>query len=92
MSSSPEQLLQTAEKRANSTSGWFSSNSTKLEEAIELFKAAGNKFRISNQFEPAGKAFIRAAETEIKAGELDYAANTYVEASKCFKMVRPERE
>lgn len=93
-SSSPEELLKTAEKRANSTGGFFSfgSSSTKLEEAAELYKAAANKFRAANRFDDAGHAFMKAAETEIKAGETDYAANTFFEASKCFKMTRPERE
>ncbi|PWN94252.1 TPR-like protein [Acaromyces ingoldii] len=89
-SSSPEELLKSAEKRANSTGGWFSSSSGKLEEAAELFKAAGNKFRLASRFDEAGQAFMRAAETEIKAGETDYAANTFFEAHKCFKMARPE--
>jgi alpha-soluble NSF attachment protein len=91
-SSSPEELLKTAEKRASSSSGWFSSGSAKLEEAAELFKAAGNKFRLANRFDEAGQAFMRAADTEIKAGETDYAANTFFEAHKCFKMARPESE
>ncbi|PWN49668.1 putative SEC17-transport vesicle fusion protein [Violaceomyces palustris] len=88
--SSAEELLKNAEKKASSSGGWFSSSSTKLEEAAELFKAAGNKFRIANRFEEAGNAFMRAAETESKSGEQDYAANTYFEAHKCFKMSRPE--
>lgn len=93
-SSSPEDLLRTAEKRAQSTGGFFSfgSSSTKLEEAAELFKAAANKFRAANRFDEAGHAFMKAADTEVKAGEEDYAANTFYEASKCFRMTRPERE
>lgn len=91
MSAAPEELLKTAEKRASSSGGWFSSGSAKLEEAVELFKAAGNKFRLASRFDEAGQAFMRAAETEIKAGETDYAANTFFEASKSFKMARPER-
>lgn len=90
--STPEELLKAADKRASSSGGWFSSGSGKLEEAAELFKAAGNKFRLANRFDEAGQAFMRAAETEIKAGETDYAANTFFEAHKCFKMARPERE
>lgn len=93
-SSSPEELLKTAEKRAASTGGFFSfgsSSSTRLEEAAELYKAAANKFRAANRFDEAGHAFMKAAETEVKAGEVDYAANTFFEASKSFKMTRPER-
>lgn len=88
--SSPEELLKNAEKKASATSGWFSSASSKQEEAIELFKAAANKFRIANRFEDAGSAYMRAAETELKTGEVDYAANTYFEANKCFRLSRPE--
>jgi len=88
--STPEQLLASAEKRAASSGGWFSSKSAALDEATELFKAAANKLRLANRFEEAGRAFVRAAQTEEKAGEKDFAANTYFEASKCFKMARPE--
>lgn len=93
-SPSPEEFLKTAEKRAATTGGFFSfgSSSNKLEEAAELFKAAANKFRLAHRFDEAGHAFMKAAETEINAGEKDYAANTFFEASKCFKMSRPERE
>lgn len=89
--SSAEDLLKQAEKKASGSSGWFSNAQTKLEEAAELFKAAANKLRIQNRFEDAGNAYMRAAQTEVKAGELDYAANTYFEAHKCFKQSRPER-
>ncbi|KAE8214927.1 hypothetical protein CF327_g1766 [Tilletia walkeri] len=88
--STPEELLSIAEKKAAATSGWFSSASTKLEEAVELFKAAGNKFRLANRFQEAGDAIMRAAETEYKLGEQDFAANTFYEASKNYKLVRPE--
>ncbi|KAN0066409.1 vesicular-fusion protein S17 [Thecaphora frezii] len=88
--SSAENLLRAAEKKASASGGWFSSAQSKLEEAVELFKAAANKFRIANRFDEAGNALMRAAETEIKAGEKDYAANTFFEANKCFRLSRPE--
>lgn len=88
--STPEELLKNAEKKASASGGWFSSATSKQEEAVELFKAAANKFRIANRFEEAGNAYMRAAETEIKTGEKDYAANTFFEANKCFRMSRPE--
>ncbi len=90
--SSAQDLLKAADKKASSSGGWFSSSQGKLEEAAELYKGAANKFRLDNLFEEAGNAFMKAAETEIKNNEQDFAANTYFEASKCFKMVRPERE
>ncbi|SPO19803.1 probable SEC17 - transport vesicle fusion protein [Ustilago trichophora] len=88
--STPEELFKNAEKKASASGGWFSSATSKQEEAVELFKAAANKFRIANRFEEAGNAYMRAAETEIKTGEKDYAANTFFEANKCFRMSRPE--
>ena len=92
MSMSAEDMLRAADKKATSSGGWFSSSQGKLEEAAELYKGAGNKFRIDNRFEEAGHAFMKAAETEIKNNEPDFAANTFFEASKSFKMARPERE
>lgn len=83
---SAEELLRSAEKKASATGGWFSSSSSKHEESIELFKAAANKFRVENRLTEAGRALVRAAEMEIKTGEQDFAANTYYEASKCFRM------
>ena len=37
-------LLQKAEKKAASSTGWFSSASTKFEEAGDLFQQAANAF------------------------------------------------
>lgn len=88
--STPEELFKNAEKKASASGGWFSSATSKQEEAVELFKAAANKFRIANRFEEAGNAYMRAAETETKTGEKEYAANTFFEANKCFRMSRPE--
>ncbi|WFD34889.1 vesicular-fusion protein S17 [Malassezia cuniculi] len=88
-SESAEALLQSAEKKAASTGGWFSSPASKHEESIELFKAAANKFRVDNRLDDAGKALVRAAEMEVRTGEKDFAATTYFEASKCFRMSNP---
>ncbi|CEH13378.1 vesicular-fusion protein sec17 [Ceraceosorus bombacis] len=89
--SSAEQLLAAAEKRANSSGGWFSSKATAQEEAVEMFKAAANKFRIANRFNEAGDAFMRAGQVEEKSQDKDFAANTFFEASKCYKMGSPEK-
>ncbi|WFD32672.1 vesicular-fusion protein S17 [Malassezia sp. CBS 17886] len=91
MGTSAEELLISAEKKASSTGGWFSSSQSKHEESIELFKAAASKFRVDNRMSEAGQALIRAADMEIKLGEKDFAANTYYEASKCFRTVRPDQ-
>ncbi|WFD00162.1 vesicular-fusion protein S17 [Malassezia yamatoensis] len=88
---SAEELLRNAEKKATASGGWFSSSSSKHEEAIELFKAAANKFRVDNRLTEAGRALVRAAEMEIKTGESDFAANTYYEASKCLRITDPSQ-
>ena len=90
-STSAEELLNRAEKKASSTGGWFSSGHSKHEESVELFKEAANKFRIENRMLEAGQALVRAAEMEIKINERDFAATTFYDASKCFRMVRPDR-
>lgn len=91
MGTSAEELLRSAEKKASSTGGWFSSSSSKHEESIELFKEAANKFRVDNRMTEAGQALVRAAEMELKTGEKDFASNSYYEASKCFRMTRPDQ-
>lgn len=88
-STSAEALLASAEKKAASTGGWFSSSSSKHEQSIELFKAAANKFRVDNRLDEAGRALVRAAEMEVRTGEKDFAASTYFEASKCFRLSNP---
>ena len=89
---SAEALLAGAEKNAASTGGWFSSSSSKHEQSIELFKGAASKFRVENRMDEAGRALVRAAQMELKTGEKDFAANTFYEASKCFRMGNPRRE
>lgn len=88
---SAEELLKRAEKKASSTGGWFTSKQSKLEEAVELFKEAANKLRAENRMEDAGRVLVKTAELEIETNERDFAANTYFEASKCYRMVRPDQ-
>ena len=88
---SAEQLLASAEKKASSTGGWFSNSSSKREQAVELFKEAANKLRVENRMGEAGQALVRAADVELQTGERDFAANTFYEASKCFRMARPDQ-
>lgn len=90
-STSAEALLRSAEKKASATGGWFTSSASKHEESIELFKEAANKLRVDNRLTEAGQALVRAAEMELKLGERDFAASTYYEASKCFRMTNPEQ-
>ena len=56
-SKSPAQiLLEKADKKANSSGGWFTSSSTKYEEAGDLYQQAANSFKLEKLFKEAGDA------------------------------------
>ncbi|WFD21084.1 vesicular-fusion protein S17 [Malassezia caprae] len=88
---SAEELLKRAEKKATSSGGWFSSKKGNKEEAIELYKEAANKLRADTRMDEAGAALLKTAELEIETDEKDFAANTFFDASKCFRMSRPDQ-
>ena len=86
------QLLEKADKKANSSTGWFSSSSTKYEEAGDLYQQAANAFKIDKQFKEAGDAHAREAECREKCGETNEAANAWWNAAKAYKRGHPDRE
>ena len=88
---SAEELLKRAEKKATSSGGWLSPKKGNKEEAIELYKEAANKLRADTRMDEAGVALLKAAELEVETDEKDFAANTFFDASKCFRMSRPDR-
>lgn len=90
--SAAQTLLAKAEKKANSSGGWFSSNESKYEEAGDLYQQAANSFKIDKLFKEAGDAFAREAECREKGGETSDAANAWWNASKAYKMGFPDRE
>ncbi|KZT02645.1 vesicular-fusion protein SEC17 [Laetiporus sulphureus 93-53] len=90
-SKSPAQtLLEKADKKANSSSGWFSSSSTKYEEAGDLYQQAANAFKIDKLFREAGDAHAREAECREKCQETTEAANAWWNAAKAYKRGQPE--
>ncbi|KAG8219770.1 soluble NSF attachment protein [Butyriboletus roseoflavus] len=90
-SKSPAQtLLEKADKKANSSAGWFSSSSTKYEEAGDLYQHAANAFKLDKQFRDAGDAFAREAECREKCKEANEAANAWWNAAKAFKRGYPD--
>lgn len=92
-SKSPAQiLLEKADKKANSSSGWFSSSNTKFEEAGDLYQQAANAFKIDKLFREAGDAHAREAECREKCGETNEAANAWWNAAKAYKRGHPDRE
>jgi alpha-soluble NSF attachment protein len=89
---SPAQtLLEKADKKANSSTGWFSSSSTKFEEAGDLYQQAANSFKLEKLFKEAGDAFSKEAECREKCNEKNDAANAWWNAAKAYKRGFPDR-
>ncbi|CCE64797.1 hypothetical protein TPHA_0I02960 [Tetrapisispora phaffii CBS 4417] len=87
--SDPNQLLAKAEKVGKPSSGFMkifgSSDQSKYEEAADLCVQAATLFRLSKKLSNAGDCFVKAANYQINAGNDDEAANTFIDAYKCFK-------
>lgn len=84
--------LQKADKKAQSSGGWFTSSSTKYEEAGDLYQQAANAFKLEKLFKEAGDAFAREAECRELCKEENEAANAWWNASKAYKRGFPDRE
>ncbi|KAI0068243.1 vesicular-fusion protein SEC17 [Artomyces pyxidatus] len=90
-SKSPAQIfLEKADKKANSSSGWFASSTSKFEEAGDLYQQAANSFKIDKLFKEAGDAFAREAECREKCKETNDAANAWWNAAKAYKRGYPD--
>ncbi|KAI0274839.1 vesicular-fusion protein SEC17 [Gloeopeniophorella convolvens] len=91
MSKSPAQsLLDKADKKANSSTGWFTNSSTKFEEAGDLYQQAANSFKLEKLFREAGDAFAKEAECREKCKETNDAANAWWNAAKAYKRGFPD--
>lgn len=88
---SPAQTtLEKADKKANSSTGWFSSSSSKFEEAGDLYQQAANQFKIDKLFREAGDAHAREAECREKSSESSEAAQAWWNAAKAYKRGYPD--
>lgn len=88
---SPAQvLLAKAEKKYSSSTGWFSSSTTKYEEAGDLFQQAANAFKLEKLMKESGDAFTKEADCRDKQGERDEAANAWWNAAKSYKRGYPD--
>ncbi|GLB36109.1 putative vesicular-fusion protein SEC17 [Lyophyllum shimeji] len=88
---SPAQvLLEKADKKANSSGGWFTSSTAKFEEAGDLYQQAANSFKLEKLFKEAGDAFSREAECREKCKEQNEAANAWWNAAKAYKRGFPD--
>lgn len=84
--SEAETHLEKAEKKAASSTGWFSSSSSKWEDAGDLFQQAANAFKIEKQFKEAGDAFSKEAECREKSDDGNSAANAWWNAAKVYRI------
>ncbi|GAA99208.1 uncharacterized protein L969DRAFT_72967 [Mixia osmundae IAM 14324] len=84
-------LLAKADKKAGSSGGFsfFSSGTSKYEEAHDLYQGAANGFKLEKRWKESGDAFCKAAEMSIKADERDDAANDFWNAAKSYKKAQP---
>ena len=93
MPKSPAQLLiEKADKKAASSTGWFSTPSTKYEEAGDLYQQAANAYKIEKLYKEAGDAFAREAECRENCKETNEAANAWWNAAKSYKRGHPDCE
>ncbi|KAF9535426.1 vesicular-fusion protein SEC17 [Crepidotus variabilis] len=88
--SQAQQLIEKADKKANSSGGWFSSSTAKFEEAGDLYQQAANAFKLEKLFREAGDAFAREAECREQCKEQNEAANAWWNAAKAYKRGFPE--
>lgn len=89
-----KQYLEEAEKKMKSSgsvlSSIFGSGSSKLDDAAELYQKAGNSFKMAKNWMAAGKAFVSAAEIQLKQNTKHEAANMFNEAANAFKKATPD--
>jgi len=85
-------LLLKAQKKLNTSPGWFSfgSNDSQYEESGDLFQQAANQFKIEKRFKEAGDAFKSEAECREKMNEPNEASNAWWNAAKAYKQGYPE--
>lgn len=79
--------IEKAEKKANSSPGLFGSESAIYGEAAELYRKAGNEFKVGSSHLDAGTAFSREAECWEKCGESFDAASAWRNAANAYKQV-----
>ena len=85
-------LLEKADKKANSSGGWFSSSTSRYEEAGDLYQQAANSFKLEKLFRDAGDSFAREAECREKCKETNEASNAWWNAAKAYKRGHPDRK
>ncbi|KAI8989402.1 soluble NSF attachment protein [Pilobolus umbonatus] len=81
-------LIQQAKKKLSSWSLFYNSN--KCEDAAELYEKAGNMFRMAQQWNSAGDAFVEAAKLYQQGGCAKFeGSRAYDNAAKSYKRIDP---
>lgn len=86
--------LMQAEKKMKSSGGFLGNilgtNNIKFEEAAELYKNAGNSFKMAKKWKEAGDAFVECAKLSLKLESKHEGASNYIEAANCYKKTKGE--
>lgn len=78
------EMMEKGEQRLKKWS-LFGSNTTKYEEAAEIFEKAGNFYKLAKNGTLAAKAFTKAADCHIQAGSKFEATTNFVNAANAIR-------
>ncbi|KAF9430763.1 hypothetical protein BGZ76_000721 [Entomortierella beljakovae] len=84
-----QELVAKADKKLQGGFSFFSSTSSKYEEAADLYTQAGNIYKMAKKWKESGDTFIKAGEIQLKNEEKDEAANSFITASKSYRKSSP---
>ena len=88
MGENPDELVRKA--RSKLSPGFFgkllSSKESRIEDAVELFKLAANKYKMDKNWAKAGETFEEIAKLETEQGD-NSAYTYYQDAAHCFSFV-----
>lgn len=92
--SDPQAIIAEADKLTKPQTGFLlfisgSSQSTRFEEATDLYIQAANLYRLKKEFTSAGNQFVKAADIQERLSNHNDVANHLIEAYKCYKGVAP---
>jgi len=87
-----DKYMKSADNKNNVLTTMFASllgNSSKLEEAIDLYTKAAISYKMAKQWKKAGNAYRCSASLHIRDNSRHNAANDYVNAANCYKKCGP---
>lgn len=87
--SEAKRLLQEAEAACQPRKWLFFSSAPNYSEASELYNRAGNALKSSREWREAGDAFRKAADMDVREGEVDESARKLLNAASCYKKCDP---